>query len=266
MTGLRPCGSIPDPIQYVVSESVVKVAVDTVTDGGGNETLRSDRDDIRLHFVEPEDTVRYQTSIEFLRTDPGIFSLITGVPLVFNAAGDAVGFDAETRLPAKAFALEVWTRLNATRVVSRSGGFGTGGFGMGGFGVGNGSTVSLDGCARDYGYTVFPFLRGGMLGGFSFSNGLVNFTVKNAATRKGTRWGAGPYLIQDGERLFEDVSGNLGFRNIITNTPPPEQTNGIVVFEDVIDDGFANAAHTDEVDDGSSAQVADVTLDDGNAA
>lgn len=222
VTGLKPCSSIPDPIVFGVSKSVTRVAINEQSEGGTNELQRNEEDEPRLHLVTPAEMIRFTADIEFIRCDPGVLSLVSGVPVVENAVGDIVGFDSDTRLPAKAFALEVWARLAA------------------------------EACApgeRRYGYTLFPFLKGGFVSGFQFSDGLVSFSLRNAKTRRASKWGKGPYdLTGEFERLYTPVSGNLMFRSFITTAPPPTQTDGVQEFTDVIEGGTASSTSSDILD------------------
>ncbi len=245
-TGLKSCGSIPDPITYGVSKSVTRVTINEVTDFGNNELIRNDEDDPRLHFVNPAEMIRFTVDIDFIRCDPGILNLVSGVPVVENALGDIVGFDSNTRVPAKSFALEVWSRL-AGNVLNQSGeGFGEADFGEDPFG---GEESPGDVCAREYGYTLFPFLKGGQLGGFQFAQGLVSFSLRNAKTRRSSKWGKGPYdLTGAHERLLTPVSGNLMWRNFITTAAPPAQTDGVEEFTDVIEGGNASSTSSDILD------------------
>lgn len=269
VTGLTACGGFPDVIQSVVAKCVSRVQIDEVVESGGNELLRTDDDDPRIHFARSAETIRYLAGIRFLRVDPELLSLMTGVKVVRTygtpvpgygfgegpfgessfggTEGDAgdgniVGFDMTTRLPAKAFGLEVWTRL---------------------------TDQSCAGGQRKYGYTLFPFLKGGYLTGFTFANGLVSFEVVGAQTRRNGQWGYGPYDLEGpGLRLVEPVSGNLMWRNFITTAPPPEQTDGIVEFVDVIDNGDAVDPHplaVGVVDNGTAADPG-VGIIDGGAA
>lgn len=269
VTGLESCGSLPATIPYAVAKCVSKVEITEVTEGGGNEIVRTPDDEPRLHLVESTQTIRYLASIQFLRVDPELLSLVAPIRVVRtygspfpgygfgegpfgeggfggtggdSGDGDIVGFDADTRLPAKAFALEVWSRLAAQQC--------------------------LDG-QRQYGYTLFPYLKGGYLSGFTFANGLVSFTLTGAQTRRAGKWGYGPYDLEGpGLRLNEPVSGNVMWRNFITTAAPPEETDGIVSFVDAIDNGDASDPHplaTGTVDNGDAANPGTGVIDGGAA-
>lgn len=214
VTGLRQDGALPSsgPIRSVVSRSVVKITLDEVSDSASGQVLRDDTDRPRVQLDEINDELGYMAGIKFLRVDPGALSLMTDVGLYINASGNVVGFDGQTRLPVTSFGLEVWSKLSGP--------------------------VCADG--QKWGYTLFPFLSGGYLSGFAFSNALISFSVKDARTRPGARWNVGPYDLSDEfERLLLPVSGNDSWISQVTAVPPPEQTDGIVEFEDVLDNGTA---------------------------
>lgn len=279
VTSLLPCGSIPDPIPFAVSKAVSRVEITEVTDAGENELVRSEQDDPRLRFTRPDKTIRYRASISFLRVDPGILNIVTGVPLVYRAGTggfgdgsfgggefgvglgdseytpDVVGFDA-VRLPAKAFAMEVWSKLD--QPCSSTGyGFGDGPFGEGPFGGPR---------SQRYGYTVFPFLKGGTLSGFQFSNGLVSFNLIGAQTRRGPKWGYGPYDLEGSyARLNTKVSRTTAWRTFTTTALPPVERCGIQTLRDVLDNGTAADPGTDTIDGQFVVTSSDI-IEGGNAA
>ena len=284
VTGLKPCGSLPDAVSYGVSKSVADVRISEVIDPGSNELLRTsseNNEEARLHFVRSDDVIRYTADIKFLRVDPGLLSLMAPITLVYgpdavigygeggfgeggfggyvDPSGTVVGFDSDTRLPAKAFALEVWTKLAGQ--------------------------VCADG-SRKYGYTLFPFLKGGVLGGFEFSNGLVSFTLRSAQTRVGSKWGYGPWNLSqsyypwdvggwdmgewageaDGvERLTSTIKRRVHWRQTIVDLAPPVQTDGVQTFYDVIDNGTAADPGTGVLD-GQTAGFTSTDNVSGNGA
>ena len=226
VTKLTSVGSATDPIQYAVSKSASRVVVNEVSEDNLNEMVRSDvtaRDERRLFLSNPGNTVRYTADVDFIRVDPGVLTLVSGVPLVLNAHGDVVGFDSKTKLRAVSFGLEVWTRLA-------------------------GAECTLSG-EREWGYTALPFLRGGYLSGFEFANGLVSFNLRGAQTRKVSRWGVGPFdLYGVHERLLSLVSRNTMLINFAGPIQPPAQVEGVQTTTDVIEGGSAASTSPDVVD------------------
>lgn len=238
VTGLTDIGSLPEQIPFAVSKAVAKVQINEITEGGSNELVKTEDDESRLHFVNPAEMIRYTADINFLRVDPGMFSLVAGVGVVTNAAGDVTGFDAVPRKPATSFALEVWSQI-----------------------AGNGCS---DG-ERQYGYTLLPYLRGGVLSGFTFQNGLVSFDLLGAKTRRMPRWGVGPYdLTGPGQRLDGPVSRNTMYRTMLSTAPPPAVTCGIETFEDVVDGGDAFFTSAGVID-GEFVETSPWILDGGQA-
>lgn len=216
VTALDKRGRIPSRVQYAVTNALATITIDEVSESGANEMIRNEEEERRLLFVRAPQTIRYKAGIDFLRCDPSILSLVSGVPTVTNADGDIVGFDGRSRLPANAFALEVWTRLTER---------------------------CADGTPQ-WGYTVFPYLKGGVLSGFAFSNGLVAFDLVGAQTRRYPGWADGPF----GSDMTSGVSGNTAWRQTLTALPPPEVTEGVVEFEDAIEGGNAMMTGSDVVD------------------
>jgi hypothetical protein len=238
ITELKANGGLEDEIRYGVSKSVTKVTINEVTDPGNRELVRNDEDEPRLHLWQADQMIQYKSDIEFIRCDPGVLSLVAGVPLALNYNGDVAGFDANTHLPAKAFALEVWSRL-----VGRN----------------------CEPGEREYGYTVLPYLKGGVLSGFKFDQGLVSFSLRRAQTKRSNKWNVGPYdLTGPYERLLTPLGTNLMFRQFITTAAPPEQTDGIQSFADVIDGGTA-AVTTDDILDGEFVVTSPYSVEGGYA-
>jgi hypothetical protein len=211
VTRLDKRGRIFEPISYAVSKSVASVRINEVVTSGGNEVMTNGEDERRIRLDRATQTIRYTADIEFLRVDPGVLSLVAGVPVNLNAAGVAVGFDSTSRLSPVAFGLEVWSKLAGRQ---------------------------CEGGEQAWGYTVFPFLKGGYLSGFTFANGLVSFDLIGAQTRKGPGWGVGPYDLEGPyERLTSLVSRNTSFRQFITPAAPPTEFDGIAQTTDVLDNG-----------------------------
>lgn len=208
VTRLDACGN-PDPgaSAVVVSKRVSTVTIDEVTDDGTNIRERNFGDELCIVDDAFTQIIGYTANIELCGVDPQLVSLLTGQPVVTNAAGDIVGFDATTTvdLDSFGFAVEVWSRIA-------------------------GSACDPSGF-RPWGYTVFPFLKGGRIGGFSFENGPVKFTISGAQTRDGNGWGVGPFDVdRDGGGLPSPLNTALGenthYRNILVTLDPPEAACG----------------------------------------
>lgn len=207
-TRLDACGN-PDPGQsaVVVSKRVSSVTIEEVTDEGTNIRERNFADELCVvddAFTQP---IGYTADIALCGVDPDLVSLFTGQPVVTNAAGDVVGFDATTNvdLDTFGFSLEVWSRI-AGGACDPSGN-------------------------RKWGYTLFPFLKGGRLGGFTFENAAVQFTISGAQTRDGNGWGVGPYDVDRDSGglpspLNTAIDANAHYRNIMVTLDPPAASCG----------------------------------------
>lgn len=208
VTRLDSCGN-PDPgaSAVVVSKRISTVTIDEVTDDGTNIRERNFADELCVVDDAFTTVIGYTADIALCGVDPDLVSLLTGQPVVTNAAGDIVGFDANTGidLDSFGFSLEIWSKL-AGAACDPSGN-------------------------RKWGYTPFPFLKGGRLGGFSFENGAVQFTISGAQTRDGNGWGVGPYDVDRDELgapapLFTPLGVNTHYRNIVVTLDPPEASCG----------------------------------------
>lgn len=212
VTRLDGCGApVPGASAVVVSKRISTVAVDEVSDDGTNVRERNFGDELCIVDDAFGQIIGYTVNITLCGVDPDLITLLTGQPVVTNAAGDVVGFDATSGvdLDSFGFAVEVWSRIAG------------GACGQGG--------------NRPWGYTVFPFLKGGRLGGFSFENGAVQFSVQGAQTRDGNGWGVGPFDVDRDEAgvaapLNEALPTNTHFRNILVTHEPPVESCGAVAL------------------------------------
>lgn len=175
ITRVDACGSpVPGTAATVVSKKISSVTVDEVTEDGTNIRERNFGDELQIVDDAYTSIIGYTAAINFMGIDPDMISMLTGQPVVKNAAGDTVGFDNNTdiNLDNFGFSLEIWSKI-AGNVCDPSGN-------------------------RIWGYTLMPFLKGGRLGGFAFENSLVQFNLTGAQTRDGNGWGVGPYNVDRG--------------------------------------------------------------------
>lgn len=215
VTRLDGCGN-PDPgaSAVVVSKRVSSVTVNEVTEDGTNIRERNFGDELIVVDDAVTQIIGYTTDVALAGVDPDLISLFTGQPVVMNAAGDVVGFDATTDvdLDSFGFAIEIWSRLA-------------------------GAACDVSG-NRPWGYTVFPFQKGGRIGGFSFENGAVQFTISGAQSRDGNGWGVGPFDVDRDENgdpapLNTPLGVNAHFRNIVVTLDPPPAACGAVALASV---------------------------------
>lgn len=260
VTRLSDRGRFGSPTQFTTSKTVATVRVNEVTEAGSSGVLTSEHEERRLRLIRPDQMIRHSVDIDFLRTEPTTFNMIAGVPIVRTGdgfgeiafgedpMGDGVGnggggFDLDTRTKPTAFALEVWTKLAGQ--------------------------VCEDGSPK-WGYTLFPYLRGGRITGFTFHNGLVNFSLVGAQSRRGSRWSVGPYDLEgDFKRLVNPVSRNTSFRTTVVTGQPPTQQDGLQEIWDAADNGTAANPHPFPDDplilDGEQANTSVWIIDGGRA-
>ena len=208
VTRLDACGN-PDPgaSAVAVSKRISSVTIEEVTDDGTNIRERNFGDELCGLDDACTSLGGYTAEVALCGVDPGLVGLFTGQPVVLNHAGDIVGFDAPTsvNLDDFGFSLEIWSRLA-------------------------GSACSPSGF-RPWGYTVFPFLKGGRIGGFTFENGPVQFTISGAQTRDGNGWGVGPFDVDRDELgapspLVTPLGVNTHYRSIQVTLDPPTASCG----------------------------------------
>lgn len=215
-TRLDACGE-PDPgaSAVVVSKRVSTITVDEVTEDGSNIRERGFDDKLQVVDDGYTETLGYTADIQLLGVDPGLVNLLSGQPVVMNAAGDIVGFDNVTGLDLDGFgfSLEIWSRIA-------------------------GSQCDPSG-NRLWGYTLLPFLKGGRLGGFSVEGGSsISFTVSGAQTRDGNGWGVGPFDVDRNlgglpAPLHTAIPANAHYRNILVSLDPPAASCGAFALASV---------------------------------
>ena len=208
VTRLDACGEpSPGESAVVVSKRVSSVSLDPLTEDGTAIRERNFGDELCVVDEGYTETLGFSADIALCGVDPDLLSLFTGQPVVTNAAGDVVGFDVTTGvdLDAFGFSIEVWSRI-AGAACDPSGN-------------------------RQWGYTVFPYLKGGRLGGFSFENAALQFTITGAKTLDGNQWGAGPFNVDRNAAgvaapLNEPLGANTHFRSMLVSLDPPAASCG----------------------------------------
>lgn len=207
VTRLDSCGNpVPGASAVAVSKRISTITIDEVTDDGTDIRDRNFGDEMCVVDDSYTSILGYTGEIALCGVDPDLVSIFTDQPVVSNAAGDAVGFDATTDvdLDTFGFALEVWSRIAGAACTDGS---------------------------RKWGYTVFPFFKGGRIGGFSFENASVQFTISGAQTRDGNGWGVGPFDVDRDESgnpapLNSALTPNTHYRNMLVTLDPPEASCG----------------------------------------
>lgn len=157
------CSSIATKgiVSVALTANITEPEVITVVNAAGEECVR---DQGNPTFSN------YSVAITFCDVDPELYAMMTNQDVVYDSAGDAVGFRVNSKadITQANFALEVWSNTSSTGTAA-------------------------------WGYTLLPFISGGVIGDFTLENAAVSFTLQNAATKDGTAWGVGPYdVVSDG--------------------------------------------------------------------
>lgn len=149
----------------------------------------------------------FDLTVTFCGVDPVIFEMVTKMPVVYDAQGNPIGYDADTGVDTSnhGFALETWTQVPS-------------------------DNCSEEGTGNSYGYLLFPFLRNGSIGDFTIENAAITFSVSGLGTRTGNGWGVGPYNVMLDESgtpgpLLEPMTRTSHHRMFVTEVPPPSATD-----------------------------------------
>jgi len=209
VTRLDGCGhTVLGPDSQITSDGFISVALTANTDEGTSISVTNAAGRVCI-LDEPCPTFTgYGVEVEFCGVDPALIQMMTGQPIVTNAAGDtSTGFRMNSAVDAcdSGFALEVWSSVPAA--------------------------ACEPGQGAAYGYFLIPFLRGGVLGDFTIGNDAVNFTVTGANSKEGSGWDVGPYdVTRDTNNLpgplNEPIDTSDHLHVELVNVDPPEPTCG----------------------------------------
>lgn len=173
VTRLDACGNpVYGDNAQVVTSGVITASFTSIT---------SETDEIRVVnsagencVLEPSEvsTEGFSAEIQFCGMDPDMFEIMTGMPVIYDIDGAAVGVAVDVGVDASAFSfgLEVWTGVASDEACGEVG-------------------------EVNYGYILLPYMKGGRLSDFTVENGAINFTIADATSRKGGSWGNGPYDV-----------------------------------------------------------------------
>lgn len=165
----------------VTTDGFVSISFTANTDEGEEINVTNAAGNTCVRDTPCPKFLNYTVEFEFCNVDPYLFALLTGQDVITIPDPDnpddeiAIGFAVCSTNDgcAQGFALEVWT---------------------GAPGVACDEDADAD--AQAGGYILLPYLQGGTVGDFTIENDAVSFTVTGAATKDGSKWGAGPYPVQ----------------------------------------------------------------------
>lgn len=210
LTRLDSCGRVVYGDDNVaVSSGFVSVASKTNTTSTNAVEVKNANGDTVVFEAAKTTFSNFALDIEFAEVDPELFALFTGQSVEFDASGNPVGFSVNSKvdLTDQGVALEVWT-----------------------------GSPSGDACADvnaqgSYGYVLYPFLQGGVLGDFTIAEGGISFTLTGTVSKDGNAWGHGPYPVMIGSNgqpgpLVGTVDTNDHLQTLIVGVTPPDATTG----------------------------------------
>jgi hypothetical protein len=208
-TRLDGCGAtVLGPDSVVTTKGFVSVALTANSNAGTAIQVDNANGERMVDETPVPKFTNYTVEFAFTDVDPALLTLLSGQPAVLNALGtEIIGFGVDDDIDAEAvaFALEVWT------------------------GVG-GAACDESGDPL-YGYSVLPFVKGGMIGNVTVENGNITFPITGAQTKKGNAWGSGPYDVQDDETgtagpLVDPIPSSRHLHFITTSVAPPTDLDG----------------------------------------
>lgn len=205
-TRLDRCGRVETgPCVSVVTDGFVEISLTSrTTEGTVIEQVKANGKKCYSNKGTPT-WDGWTVNVQFCGVDPLIFNMMTNQQVIYDADGMPIGFELsdDVDLEGVGVALETWM------------------------------LVPADACDPDdpnaqgsWGYSILPFLKGGVLGDRTVNNGSVDFTIQNMETTAGSGWGTGPYDVMLGEDgnpgpLLTPIGARAHERLFFTSVAPP---------------------------------------------
>lgn len=210
ITRLDNCGRIVYGDDNVaISDAFVSVSAKTNTTSTSAVEVKNANGDVIVKVPEKTSFANYGLEIAFAKVDPELFALVTGQRVLTDANGNPVGFsvDSAVDLEGQGIALEIWAGSPA------------------------GDACTDPNAQGSYGYVLFPFLQGGVLGDHSIQEGAISFTITGVTSNDGNGWGVGPYNVMlngSGQpaKLAEPLTSTEHEAFLIVGVTPPDATAG----------------------------------------
>lgn|SRR5262245_33222494 len=198
----------------VVSDGFISVAATANVDEGDTIDVKNAGGKSCV-FRKPCPTLQdYSVEVQFCEVDPDLFAIMTAQKTVRDPrTGDAIGFRVNVDVDAcdAGVSLEVWSEVP-------------------------GVVCGPEDEEGIWGYTLLPFLQGGVFGDYTIENDAVTFTVTGASTKSGSGWDRGPYNIAlDGTGapagLADPIDKGDHIHVQLVNIAPPAPTCGCVPLD-----------------------------------
>jgi len=207
VTRLDACGApVNTACSSVVTDGFIEIALTSRITEGDTIEVKKANGKTCIKDTAPSTWDGWDISITFCNVDPLLFSMMTGQHVVYDANGVPIGFSLrdDVDLKGQGVAIELWSQVPTGATDACSGG-------------GEGS----------YGYSIFPFVQGGVLGDRTISNAEVTFSIQNMQTKAGSQWGVGsnPVIMDtDGTTpvvLLDAIDSHEHERMFLTTVAPP---------------------------------------------
>jgi hypothetical protein len=216
VTRLDSCGRpIYGDCSQIVSEGFVSIAATANIDDGEEITVTNANGKKCVNQPACPSLTNIGLEITFCDVDPVLYATLTGNEVVYDNNGDAVGFRVSTAVSPcdVAFALEVWSNVP---------------------GVACSDDPNAEGT---FGYLLYSYVQGGILGDYTIENAAVSFVITGAQTKDGTPWGEGPYDVVLGSGatpapLLVPLGQKDHFHVQLTEVAPPEAACGCIPLDD----------------------------------
>lgn len=167
VTKLDACGGIVYGTKStLVTDGFIKIDLKAEREDGEETNQKNANGKLCIVDKAPPQLKYMTAEMQFCGVNPELASMITGQPVILNAAGDAVGVPIGETVEAN-FALEVWADIPGAACV--------------------------DG-AKPYFYYLLPYMTNGMFGDFTIEEAAATFTM-TGETRAPNTWGVGPYDV-----------------------------------------------------------------------
>jgi hypothetical protein len=209
VTRLDACGApVNSACSVITTDGFVEIALTSRITEGETVEVKKANGKTCIKDTAPSTWDGWSMNITFCNVDPLLFSMLTGQHVVYDANGVPIGFSLrdDVDLRGQGVALELWSN------------------------VPSGSTdACADGGAQgSWGYSIFPFVQGGVFGDRTINNGEVTFSVQNMQTKAGAQWGVGTSNVimgADGTTpttLLDPIGSREHERMFLTTVAPPE--------------------------------------------
>ena len=190
----------------LVTKGAIRVGVTFNYEDGEETTVKNGNGEICVFNKDPDQLKSIGLELQLCGVDPEAYELITGMPLVTNGAGDAVGIKLSRQTIETRFALEAWTDVP-------------------------GQACDDEGNAQ-YGYLAVTCVGAGRVSDFELAVGAAEFSL-SATSEPINGWGEGPYAVMldengDPSPLLDPLTDQEPGILTVVNMAPPEPTEGAV--------------------------------------